>query len=122
MAQVKGEMMIEMEEMRREKNEVIETTLERSEKDISFRSSSDRFVNSGSFTSSPLVSSVFLHLLNSFRVYFYIFSTRFECSITSSQLVSSVVSGYKRAHKVEGSGYGSGRRGGEVPAEAERKS
>jgi hypothetical protein len=31
------------------------------------------------FTSSPLVSSVFLHLLHSSRVYFYIFSTRFEC-------------------------------------------
>jgi hypothetical protein len=28
----------------------------------------------------PLVSGVFLHLLHSFRVYFYIFSTRFECS------------------------------------------
>jgi hypothetical protein len=36
-----------------------------------------------SFTSSPLVSSVFLHLPHSFRVYFYIFSTRFECSFSS---------------------------------------
>ncbi len=31
------------------------------------------------FTSSPLVSSVHLHLLHSFRVCIYIFSTRFEC-------------------------------------------
>ena len=31
-------------------------------------------------------------LLHSFRVYYYIFSTRFECIITSSQLVSSVPS------------------------------
>jgi hypothetical protein len=31
------------------------------------------------FTSSPLVSSVVLHLLHSFRVWFHIFSTRFEC-------------------------------------------
>jgi hypothetical protein len=30
-------------------------------------------------------------LLHSFRVWFYIFSTRFECSFTSSPLVSSVV-------------------------------
>jgi hypothetical protein len=30
-------------------------------------------------TSSPLVSSVVLHFLYSFRVYFGIFSTRFEC-------------------------------------------
>ena len=37
--------------------------------------------------SSPLVTSVFLHLLHSFRVYFYIFSTRFECIFTSSPLV-----------------------------------
>jgi hypothetical protein len=29
--------------------------------------------------SSPLVSSVLLHLLHSFRVYYCIFSTRFEC-------------------------------------------
>ncbi len=43
------------------------------------------------FTSSPLVSSVVLHLLHSFRVQFYIFSARFECSFTSSPLVSSVV-------------------------------
>ncbi len=41
-------------------------------------------------TSFPLVSSVFLHLPHSFRVYFYIFSTRFECIFTSSPLVSSV--------------------------------
>jgi hypothetical protein len=32
-----------------------------------------------SFTSSPLVSSVVSHLPPSFRVCFYIFSTRFEC-------------------------------------------
>ncbi len=31
------------------------------------------------------------HLLHSFRVYFHIFSTRFECNFTSSQLFSSVV-------------------------------
>ncbi len=39
-----------------------------------------------------LVSSVVLDILHSFRVYFYIFSTRFECSFTSSPLVSSVFS------------------------------
>ncbi len=33
-----------------------------------------------SFTSSPLFSSVVSHLLHSFRVYFHIFSNRFECS------------------------------------------
>ncbi len=70
------------------------------------------------FTSSPLVSSVFLgesepsqwalaearyqnrfmarndtkvHLLHPFRVQFYIFSTDFQCSFTSSPLISSVV-------------------------------
>ncbi len=32
-----------------------------------------------------------LHLLDSFRVWIYIFSTRFECGFTSSRLVSSVV-------------------------------
>jgi hypothetical protein len=31
------------------------------------------------------------HLLHPFRVYFYIFSTRFECTFTSSPLVSSVL-------------------------------
>ncbi len=36
-----------------------------------------------SSTSSPLVSSVILHLLHSFRVYFHIFSTRFECIFRS---------------------------------------
>ncbi len=43
-----------------------------------------------SFSSSPLVSSLFSHLLHSLRVYFYIFSTRFEFIFTSSPLVSSV--------------------------------
>jgi hypothetical protein len=32
--------------------------------------------------SSPPVLSVFLYLLHSFRVWFYIFSSRFECSFT----------------------------------------
>jgi hypothetical protein len=41
-------------------------------------------------TTSPLVSSVFQHLFNSFRVYLNIFSTRFECISASSPLVSSV--------------------------------
>ncbi len=36
-------------------------------------------MDTSSSTSSPLVSSVILHLLHSFGVYFYIFSTRFEC-------------------------------------------
>ncbi len=31
------------------------------------------------FTSFPLVPSVFLHLFTSFRVYFYVVSTRCEC-------------------------------------------
>ena len=31
------------------------------------------------FSSSPLVSSVVFHLRHSFRVWFFIFSTRFEC-------------------------------------------
>jgi hypothetical protein len=44
-----------------------------------------------SFASSQLVWSVFLDFFHSFRVYFYIFSTRFECIFTSSPLVSSVV-------------------------------
>jgi hypothetical protein len=44
------------------------------------------------FTSSPPVSSVVLHLLNSFRVCFHTFSTRFECVFISSPLVSSVFS------------------------------
>jgi hypothetical protein len=43
-----------------------------------------------SFSSSPLVSSLFLHFLHSIWVYLYIFSTRFECIFTSSLLVSSV--------------------------------
>jgi hypothetical protein len=42
-------------------------------------------------TFSTLVSSLFPHLPHSFRVYFYIFSTFFECISTSSPLVSSVV-------------------------------
>ncbi len=40
---------------------------------------------------STLVWSVVLHLLHSFGVWLDIFSTRFECSLTSSPLVSSVV-------------------------------
>ncbi len=36
-----------------------------------------------SFKSSPLVSSVVLHLPHSFRVSFYIFPTRFECSFST---------------------------------------
>jgi hypothetical protein len=43
-------------------------------------------------TSSPLVSSVVYHLLHSFRVYFLIFSTRFECRLSSSSLVLSAFS------------------------------
>ncbi len=39
---------------------------------------------------TTLVSIVFLHLLHSFRVYFFIFSTHFECILISSPLVSSV--------------------------------
>ncbi len=39
--------------------------------------------------SSPLVLSVILHLLHSFGVYFCVFSTRFECSFASFQLVWS---------------------------------
>jgi hypothetical protein len=37
--------------------------------------------------SSPLVSSVFSHLLHSFRVYFHIFSTRFECGFSGIILI-----------------------------------
>jgi hypothetical protein len=44
-----------------------------------------------SFTSSPLVSSIVLRLLHSFRVLFYVFSTRFECSF--SRNFSSVLAG-----------------------------
>ncbi len=36
---------------------------------------------------SPLVLSVFSHHLHSLRVYFHIFSTRFECTFKSSPLV-----------------------------------
>jgi hypothetical protein len=38
----------------------------------------------------PLVSSVFFNLPHSFRVYFYIFLTRFECIFQSSSPVPSV--------------------------------
>ncbi len=41
--------------------------------------------------SSPLVPSVFVHLLHSLRVWLCIFSTRFEYGYASSPLVSSVV-------------------------------
>ncbi len=68
--------------------------------ECSFRSSplvssvvltSFRLVSSVVSTSFRLVSSVFLHLLHSFRVYFYIFSTRFECSFAEYKRVSSMV-------------------------------
>ncbi len=45
------------------------------------------------FTSSPLVSSVDLHLPHSFLVWICISSTRFECSFKSSPLVASVILG-----------------------------
>ncbi len=42
------------------------------------------------FASSPLVSSVVLHLIHSFRVWFHIFSTRFECSSARGDRLASV--------------------------------
>ncbi len=58
---------------------------------------------SGAYLNSAM-SELSCNLPHSFRVYFYIFSTRFECIFTSSSLVSSVVQANGQSPMVVGGG------------------
>ncbi len=75
--------------------EQAKTTLETSGEDakrvdIQASSSSDSSSSdSSSDVRTTLVLSVFLNLLHPFRVYFWIFSTRFECSFQSDSSAGS---------------------------------
>ena len=70
---------------------VQKTTLE-NERKSSLEAVSDieNWFNEDSYTADLETVKEKLDLLHSFRVYFNIFSTRFECGFTSSPLVSSV--------------------------------